>query len=135
MKKSLLLISILSALTSLPSLVAVKCKPEETQEQKDEKLAKKYEKEYIDKQKYVFDDFEQFKMKPEHFRFHKDPDKFWKKTWFDYPNRNIKEYSLTQEFNNDFDKWFKDFQWKFQIFKRVMNKYAYNEVIKYQNPQ
>ncbi|ACF07360.1 Uncharacterised protein [Metamycoplasma arthritidis] len=133
MKKSLLLIPILSALTPLPLLVAAKCTPEETQEQKDEKLAKKYEKEYIDKQKYVFDDFEQFKMKPEHFKLEKD-NKFWPNAWVDYPNRNIKKYSLTHEFDKDFDKWFKDFQWKFKIFKKVMNKYAYNEVIKYQNP-
>ncbi|ACF07355.1 hypothetical protein [Metamycoplasma arthritidis] len=136
MKKSLLLIPILSALTTLPLLIAAKCKPEETQEQKDEKLAKKYEKEYIDKQKYVFDDFEQFKMKLEHFLLEKDENirNSWKESWIDYPNRNIKKYSLTKEFYKDFDKWISDFNWKFKIFKRVMNKYAYNEVIKYQNP-
>nr|AAT66151.1 putative membrane lipoprotein precursor [Mycoplasma arthritidis] [Metamycoplasma arthritidis] len=93
MKKSLLLIPILSALTTLPLLIAAKCKPEETQEQKDEKLAKKYEKEYIDKQKYVFDDFEQFKMKLEHFLLEKDENirNSWKESWIDYPNRNIKK--------------------------------------------
>lgn len=51
MKKSLLFIPMLSSLATLPLLIASKCKQEETQEQKDEKLAKKYEKEYIDKQK------------------------------------------------------------------------------------
>ena len=67
MKKSLLFIPLLSSLATLPLLIASKCEQEETQEQKDEKLTKKYEKEYIDKQRYVFDDFEQFKMKDEYF--------------------------------------------------------------------
>ena len=44
MKKSLLFIPMLSSLATLPLLIASKCKQEETQEQKDEKLAKKYEK-------------------------------------------------------------------------------------------
>ncbi|MDD1359041.1 hypothetical protein [Metamycoplasma hyosynoviae] len=47
MKKSLLLMPALLA----PIPLAVSCFREETQEEKDEKLAKKYEKEYVDKQK------------------------------------------------------------------------------------
>ena len=69
MKKSLLFIPLLSSLATLPLLIASKCDQKETQEQKDKKLTKKYEKEYIDKQRYVFDDFEQFKFnKEKHFR-------------------------------------------------------------------
>ena len=132
MKKSLLFIPMLSSLATLPLLIASKCKQEETQEQKDEKLAKKYEKEYIDKQKYVFDDFEQFKMKDEYFK--EVENKEAKYIWKDYANRNIKTYTLTTKFFEDFNKWYEDFQWKFKIFKRIMNKYAVNEIIKYQNP-
>ena len=132
MKKSLLFIPMLSSLATLPLLIASKCDQKETQEQKDEKLAKKYEKEYIDKQKYVFDDFEQFKMKSEYFQLIKNPS--LREAWKDYTNRNIKTYWLTEEFYKNFYKWFKNFQWKFKIFKRIMNKYAANEIIKYQNP-
>ena len=108
MKKSLLFIPLLSSLATLPLLIASKCKQEETQEQKDEKLAKKYEKEYIDKQKYVFDDFEQFKMKSEYFQLVKNPSS--REAWKDYTNRNIKTYWLTEEFYKNFYKWFKNFQ-------------------------
>lgn len=95
MKKSLLFIPMLSSLATLPLLIASKCKQEETQEQKDEKLAKKYEKEYIDKQKYVFDDFEQFKMKSEYFQLIKNPSS--SEAWKDYSNRNIKTYWLSKK--------------------------------------
>lgn len=132
MKKSLLFIPMLSSLATLPLLIASKCDQKETQEQKDEKLAKKYEKEYINKQRYVFDDFDQFKMKSEYFQLVKNPSS--REAWKDYTNRNIKTYWLTEEFYKNFYKWFKNFQWKFKIFKRIMNKYAANEIIKYQNP-
>ena len=132
MKKSLLFIPMLSSLATLPLLIASKCDQKETQEQKDEKLAKKYEKEYIDKQKYVFDDFDQFKMKSEYFQLIKNPSS--SEAWKDYSNRNIKTYWLSKKFIEDFNKWYEDFQWKFKIFKRIMNKYAANEIIKYQNP-
>ena len=132
MKKSLLFIPMLSSLATLPLLIASKCDQKETQEQKDEKLAKKYEKEYIDKQKYVFDDFDQFKMKSEYFQLIKNPSS--SEAWKDYSNRNIKTYWLSKKFIEDFNKWYEDFQWKFKIFKKIMNKYAANEIIKYQNP-
>ena len=90
MKKSLLFIPMLSSLATLPLLIASKCDQKETQEQKDEKLTKKYEKEYIDKQKYVFDDFDQFKMKSEYFQLIKNPSS--SEAWKDYSNRNIKTY-------------------------------------------
>ena len=126
MKKLLLLITSLSSLT-LP-LISSRCK-EETQEQKDEKLAKKYEKEYIDKQKYVFDDFEQFKMKDEYFKEVEPYDEIW------HSNRKIKSYYPTKKFFDDFNRWYDDFQWKFKIFKRAMNKYASKEIIEYKNPK
>ncbi|MDD7883937.1 hypothetical protein [Metamycoplasma hyosynoviae] len=126
MKKSLLLMPALLA----PIPLAVSCFREETQEEKDEKLAKKYEKEYVDKQKYVFDDFEQFKMKDEYFEEQLKKDEYlWAK-----PDRNIKKYWLTGLFYGDFDKWYNDFQHKFNIFKKVMNKYASKEIIEYKNP-
>ncbi|ASI53963.1 hypothetical protein [Metamycoplasma hyosynoviae] len=81
MKKLLLLMPALLA----PIQLAISCVGEETQEQKDEKLSKKYEKEYVDKQKYVFDDFEQFKMKDEYFKEHEKDEFLWAK-----PGRNIK---------------------------------------------
>ncbi|MDC8919142.1 hypothetical protein PR244_02080 [Metamycoplasma hyosynoviae] len=126
MKKLLLLIPALLA----PISLAVSCVHKETQEEKDEKLAKKYEKEYVDKQKYVFDDFEQFKIKDEHFEEQIKKDDLWAK-----PDRNIKKYWLTGLFFNDFDKWYNDFQHKFNIFKKVMNKYASKEIIEYKNPK
>ncbi|MDD7884072.1 hypothetical protein [Metamycoplasma hyosynoviae] len=124
MKKLLLLMPVLLA----PIQLAISCVREETQEQKDEKLAKKYEKD-IDKGKYVFDDFEQFKMEDEHFREGTVNEDLWKNS-----NRKIKRYSLTQKFNDDFKKWYDDFQHKFNIFKKVMNKYASKEIIEYKNP-
>ncbi|MDC8916081.1 hypothetical protein [Metamycoplasma hyosynoviae] len=126
MKKSLLLMPALLA----PIPLAVSCVRKETQEEKDEKLAKKYEKEYVDKQKYVFDDFEQFKIKDEHFEEQLGKDDLWAK-----PDRNIKKYWLTGLFYGDFDKWYNDFQHKFNIFKKVMNKYASKEIIEYKNPK
>ncbi|MDD1372206.1 hypothetical protein PT313_01020 [Metamycoplasma hyosynoviae] len=124
MKKLLLLMPALLA----PIQFAVSCVREETQEEKDEKLAKKYEKD-IDKGKYVFDDFEQFEMKDEYFEEQLEIDELWTK-----PDRNIKKYWLTGLFFNDFDKWYNDFQHKFNIFKKVMNKYASKEIIEYKNP-
>ena len=132
MKKSLLFIPLLSSLATLPLLIASKCDQKETQELKDKKLTKKYEKEYIDKQRYVFDDFEQFKMKDEYFE--KKENSYTNNAWSDYANRGIKTYSLTNRFFKKLEEWYNDFQWKFKIFKRVMNKYAINEIIKYQNP-
>ena len=132
MKKPLLFIPLLSSLATLPLLIASKCDQKETQELKDKKLTKKYEKEYIDKQRYVFDDFEQFKMKDEYFE--KKENSYTNNAWSDYANRGIKTYSLTNRFFKKLEEWYNDFQWKFKIFKRVMNKYAINEIIKYQNP-
>jgi len=65
--KKLFLLMPFTLMSTLP-LISSKCVHEETQEEKDKKLAEKYEKEYIDKQKYVFDDFEQFQMKAEYFK-------------------------------------------------------------------
>ncbi|ASI54100.1 hypothetical protein MHSN_02885 [Metamycoplasma hyosynoviae] len=125
MKKLLLLMPTLLA----PIQLAVSCVHEETQEQRDEKLAKKYEKD-IDKGKYVFDDFEQFKMKDEYFNEGTVNQNLWNN-----PNRKIKMYWLTQKFNDDFKKWYVDFQHKFNIFKKIMNKYAPKEIIEYKNPK
>ncbi|ASI53758.1 hypothetical protein [Metamycoplasma hyosynoviae] len=125
MKKLLLLIPALLA----PIPLAVSCVHKETQEEKDEKLAKKYEKEYVDKQKYVFDDFEQFKIKDEHFEENFEKSDLWA------PDRNIKKYWLTGLFYDDFGKWYNDFEHKFNIFKKVMNKYASKEIIEYKNPK
>ncbi|TDU97725.1 hypothetical protein [Metamycoplasma hyosynoviae] len=124
MKKSLLLMPALLA----PIQLAISCVREETQEQKDEKLAKKYEKD-IDKGKYVFDDFEQFKMEDEYFLEATVNQYLWNN-----PNREIKAYVLTPKFDADFRKWYVDFQHKFNIFKKVMNKYASKEIIEYKNP-
>ncbi|MDD7897082.1 hypothetical protein PUW91_03110 [Metamycoplasma hyosynoviae] len=124
MKKLLLLIPAL--LSPIP--LAVSCVHKETQEEKDEKLAKKYEKEYVDKQKYVFDDFEQFKIKDEHFREINEKLTFWN-------NPHQKIYWLTRKFIEDFKEWYVDFQHKFNIFKKVMNKYASKEIIEYKNPK
>ncbi|MDC8916179.1 hypothetical protein PR240_00430 [Metamycoplasma hyosynoviae] len=125
MKKSLLLMPALLA----PIQLAVSCVREETQEQKDEKLAKKYEKD-IDNGKYVFDDFEQFKMKDEHFIEGTVNQYLWNN-----PNRKIKMYVLTPKFDDDFKKWCNDFQHKFNIFKKTMNKYASKKIIEYKNPK
>lgn len=127
MKKLFLLIPF-TLMSTLP-LISLKCVHEETQEEKDKKLAEKYEKEYIDKQKYVFDDFEQFQMKDEYFK----EVEVNKELWND-PKRPIKAYHFTEEFFKSFDKWYNDFQYKFNIFKKIMKKYASREIIEYKNP-
>lgn len=127
MKKLFLLIPF-TLMSTLP-LISSRCVHEETQEEKDKKLAEKYEKEYIDKQKYVFDDFEQFKMKDEYFKKSEGNEELWKD-----PKRPIKSYYFTETFFNSFDKWYNDFQHKFNIFKKIMKKYASREIIKYKNP-
>ena len=126
MKKLFLLIPF--ALMSTLPLISSRCVHEETQEEKDKKLAEKYEKEYIDKQKYVFDDFEQFQMKDEYFKEVEVNKELWNNA-----NRPIKAYHFTEEFFNSFDKWYKDFQRKFNIFKKIMKKYASREIIEYKN--
>ena len=96
---------LLSSLATLPLLIASKCDQKETQELKDKKLTKKYEKEYIDKQRYVFDDFEQFKMKDEYFE--KKENSYTNNAWSDYANRGIKTYSLTNRFFKKLEEIFK----------------------------
>ena len=113
-------------MSTLP-LISLKCVHEETQEEKDKKLAEKYEKEYIDKQKYVFDDFEQFQMKDEYFKEVEVNKNIWR-----YDNK-IKTYGVTSEFIDNFTKWYNDFQHKFNIFKKIMKKYASREIIEYKN--
>ena len=61
MKKLFLLMPFI-LMSTLP-LISLRCVHEETQEEKDKKLAEKYEKEYIDKQKYVFMTLSNFKWK------------------------------------------------------------------------
>ncbi len=125
MKKLFLLIPF-TLMSTLP-LISSRCVHEETQEEKDKKLAKKYEKEYIDKQKYVFDDFEQFQMKDEYFKEVEVNKNIWR-----YDNK-IKTYGVTSEFIDNFTKWYNDFQHKFNIFKKIMKKYASREIIEYKN--
>ena len=124
--KKLFLLMPFTLLSTLP-LISSRCVHEETQEEKDKKLAKKYEKEYIDKQKYVFDDFEQFQMKDEYFKEVKPYDEIW------HSNRKIKSYLPTKKFFDDFNRWYNDFFNKFNIFKKIMNKYASKEIIEYKN--
>ena len=125
--KKLFLLMPFTLISTLP-LISSRCVHEETQEEKDEKLAKKYEKEYIDKQKYVFDDFEQFQMKDEYFK-----EKEVSKILWNDPKRPIKAYYFSEEFFKSFDKWYNDFQYKFNIFKKIMKKYASREIIEYKN--
>ena len=94
--KKLFLLMPFTLMSTLP-LISSKCVHEETQEQKDEKLAEKYEKEYIDKQKYVFDDFEQFQMKAEYFKEVEVNKNLWKD-----PKKPIKAYRFTEEFFKSF---------------------------------
>ena len=125
--KKLFLLTPFTLMSTLP-LISSRCVHEETQEQKDEKLAEKYEKEYIDKQKYVFDDFEQFQMKDEYFKEVEVNKNLWKD-----PKKLIKAYRFTEEFFKSVDKWYNDFQHKFNIFKKIMKKYASREIIEYKN--
>lgn len=127
MKKIIKCLPILT-LSTLP-LIAVKCvKKELTKEELEKILKLKYEKEYIDKKKYIFDDFEQFEIKDEYFE---EASKY-KRDWQTSQDRKIFQFSL--QFIKDFNKWYDNFQWKFGIFKDIMNKYAANEVIRYDNP-
>ena len=125
--KKLFLLMPFTLISTLP-LISSRCVHEETQEEKDKKLAEKYEKEYIDKQKYVFDDFEQFQMKDEYFKEVEVNKELWNNA-----NRPIKAYHFTEEFFKSFDKWYNDFQHKFNIFKKIMKKYASREIIEYKN--
>ena len=124
--KKLFLLMPFTLISTLP-LISSRCVHKETQEEKDKKLAEKYEKEYIDKQKYVFDDFEQFQMKDEYFKEVEANENIW------HSNNKIKTYRLTYEFINNFRKWYNDFQHKFNIFKKIMKKYASREIIEYKN--
>ncbi|MDC8917166.1 hypothetical protein PR256_02275 [Metamycoplasma hyosynoviae] len=108
MKKLLLLMPALLA----PIQLAVSCVREETQEEKDEKLAKKYEKEYVDRQKYVFDDFEQFKIKDEHFREINEKITFWN-------NQHQKIYVFTWKFVEDFREWYAIFNINLIFLKKL----------------
>ena len=126
MKKILKYLPVLT-LSCLP-LITAKCNKEETKEVLEKKLKLKYEKEYIDKKKYVFDDFEQFEMKDEYFEDSEPNERVLQST------KNRKILQTTEKFDVDFSKWYNNFQWKFGIFKDIMNKYAANEVIHYSNP-
>ena len=126
MKKIIKCLPILT-LSTLP-LIAVKCvKKELTKEELEKILKLKYEKEYIDKKKYIFDDFEQFEIKDEYFEEVVKDERDWQTS----QDRKIFQFSF--QFRKDFNKWYDNFQWKFGIFKDIMNKYAANEVIRYDN--
>lgn len=126
MKKIIKCLPILT-LSTLP-LIAAKCvKKELTKEELEKILKLKYEKEYIDKKKYIFDDFEQFEIKDEYFEEVVKDERDWQTS----QDRKIFQFSF--QFRKDFNKWYDNFQWKFGIFKDIMNKYAANEVIRYDN--
>ena len=96
MKKILKYLPVLT-LSCLP-LITAKCNKEETKEVLEKKLKLKYEKEYIDKKKYVFDDFEQFEMKDKYFEDGEPNERLLQST------KNRKILQTTEKFDADFSK-------------------------------
>ncbi|AZZ65700.1 hypothetical protein DMC14_002825 [Metamycoplasma phocicerebrale] len=128
--KTIYLTTILPVAT-LP-LLSISCK--ETEEQRikreiieklvrEEKLTLEYKKRYIDQNRYVFDDFEPFKIKKEYFNEPENINKPGLSVKKGYSFKSIDSNANKQFIFDDFDKWYKEFEFKFNVFKKIINKY------------
>ena len=131
MKKLLTNLSLLT-LSLLPILfVASRCNPqkednyfEKRAKETDEQIETRYVNEYIQKENYIFDDFEQFKFdKEKHFRKNVDPNVLTLK------ETSKDNFPLIQ----DFEIWHNDFIRHYNIFKKVITMYAPDKRANYIN--
>ena len=133
MKKKILLSIVPIIAISSPILIASSCDNvikddffEKRAKETDEEIEKRYINEYIQKENYIFDDFEQFKFdKERHFEFYYTDNTMYMKR----SKLNEEKYFLF----DDFKKWHDDFIRHYEIFKKVINKYAPEKRKKYEN--
>ncbi|GIZ06831.1 hypothetical protein [Metamycoplasma salivarium] len=132
MKKLLTNLSLLT-LSLLPILfVASRCNPqkednyfEKRAKETDDQIESRYVNEYIQKENYIFDDFEQFKFNRKRHFYKPDVDQ----NALDFAKDSNNNYPLIQ----DFEIWHNDFVRHYNIFKNVIDKYAPNKKTKYSN--
>ena len=116
---------------SSPILIASSCDNttkddyfEKRAKETDEEIEKRYINEYIQKENYIFDDFEQFKFnKEKHFRKNVDPNVLTLK------ETSKDNFPLIQ----DFEIWHNDFIRHYNIFKKVITMYAPDKRANYIN--
>lgn len=132
MKKKILL-SIVPVITiSSPILIASSCDNvikndyfEKRAKETDEQIEKRYVNEYIQKENYIFDDFEQFKFNRKRHFYKPDVDQ----NALDFAKDSNNNYPLIQ----DFEIWHADFIRHYNIFKNVIDKYAPDKRTNYIN--
>ena len=131
MKKMILLSVVPIIAISPPILIASSCNNttkddffEKRAKETDEEIEKRYINEYIQKENYIFDDFEQFKFdKEKHFVFSEN------NMYLKSIGQHTLEYSLVI----DFKKWYDDFIRHYNIFKKIIDNYASDKRKKYVN--
>ena len=132
MKKQILLNFVPIVAIGSPILIASSCDNttednyfEKRAKETDEQIETRYVNEYIQKENYIFDDFEQFK--------------FDRKRHLDRPDIDPNVLDLYKDSNNnyllikDFEIWHNDFIRHYSIFKNVIDKYAFEKKVKYTN--
>ena len=131
MKKMILLSIVPIIAISPPILIASSCNNttkddffEKRAKETDEEIEKRYINEYIQKENYIFGDFEQFKFdKEKHFVFSGN------NMYLKSIGQHTLEYSLVI----DFKKWYDDFIRHYNIFKKIIDNYASDKRKKYVN--
>ena len=131
MKKKILLSIVPIVAIGSPILIASSCDNttednyfEKRAKETDEEIEKHYVNEYIQKENYIFDDFEQFKFdKEKHFVFSGN------NMYLKSIGQHTLEYSLVI----DFKKWYDDFIRHYNIFKKIIDNYASDKRKKYVN--
>ena len=131
MKKKILLSVVPIIAISSPILIASSCDNttkddyfEKRAKETDEEIEKRYINEYIQKENYIFDDFEQFKFnKEKHFRKNVDPNVLTLK------ETSKDNFPLIQ----DFEIWHNDFIRHYNIFKKVITMHTPDKRTNYIN--
>ncbi|MGZ9428531.1 hypothetical protein ACR34G_03360 [Mycoplasma sp. 480] len=113
--------------------------PKTPEEQKYDELFNKYKEKYVGTDNYVFDDFEEFDFNNRDYYEIINVNKLieLRPTYEsikleNFNNENIFIY-FKQEKTEIFFKWLLDFQFKFKVYKDVIDKLAPNKKIKYKN--
>ena len=129
MKKKILLSIVPIIVVSSPILIASSCNNinyfEKRAKETDEQIEKRYVNEYIQKENYIFDDFEQFKFNRKRHFYKPDVDQ----NALDFAKDSNNNYPLIQ----DFEIWHADFIRHYNIFKNVIDKYAPDKRTNYIN--
>ncbi|MGZ9428535.1 hypothetical protein ACXX84_01905 [Mycoplasma sp. AC157] len=155
MKKKILLTS--AAILAFASVnLVVSCNHEEKskepnfpktpEEQKYEELFNKYKEKYVGTDNYVFDDFEEFDFNNhEHYEIVNmkkliEIDEYFQDTYPSEENKNINNnnnifwYFKKEEFQKLYD-WIKDYNFKFKVYKDVIDQFAPSKKIKQNNKE